>query len=119
MISRANDAAIAPQAPGSPLANQRGMDALEYEMELGDEYIIETHVSDVMGDLARLADGSGTPRLRGAIEWNELDQSEAWAVSLVAAGFTVQAIQEMSPLDEDSTTELLAKLITSRTIMMS
>ena len=90
----------------------------EDEMELGDEDIIETHVSDVMGDLARLADGSGTPRLRGAIEWNELGETEAWAVSLVAAGFTVEAIHEMSPLDEDRTTELLAQLITSRTIMM-
>lgn len=92
---------------------------MDEEMELGEEDIIETHVSDVMGDLARLADGSGTPRLRGAVEWNELDESEAWAVSLVAAGFTVQAIQAMSPLEEDRTTELLAKLITSRTIMMS
>lgn len=88
------------------------------EMEIGDEDIIETDVSDVVGDLARLADGSGTPRLRGAVEWNELDESEAWAVSLVSAGFTVQAIHQMSPLDEDATTELLAKLITSRTIMM-
>jgi hypothetical protein len=91
----------------------------EDAMEIGDEDIIETNVSDVMGDLARLADGTGTPHLRGAIEWNELGQAEAWAVSLVAAGFTVKAIQEMSPLDEDRTTELLAQLITSRTILMS
>lgn len=89
------------------------------EMELGDEDIIETHVSDVMGDLARLADGRGFLRLRGAVEWSELDQEEAWAVSLVIAGFTVEAIHAMSPLDEDTTMELLAKLITSRTIMMS
>jgi hypothetical protein len=92
---------------------------MEQELEIGDEDIIETHVSDVMGDLARLADGSGTPHLRGAIEWNELNQSEAWAVSLVAAGFTVQAIHEMSPLDEDRTTEILAQLVESRTIMIS
>jgi hypothetical protein len=92
---------------------------MEREIELGDDDIIETHVSDTIGDLARLADGSGTPRLRGAIDWNELNHSEAWAVSLVAAGFTVHAIHEVSPLDEDSTTELLAQLITSRTIMMS
>jgi hypothetical protein len=90
----------------------------EQELELGDEDIIETHVSDVMGDLAKLADGTGTPRLRGAIEWNELSETEAWAVSLVAQGFTLQAIQQMSPLDEDATTELLAKLVTTRTIMM-
>jgi hypothetical protein len=90
-----------------------------YEMELGDEDIIETHVSDVMGDLAKLADGTGTPRLRGAVEWNELSETEAWAVSLVAQGFTLEAIQRMSPLDEDATTELLAKLVTTRTIMMA
>jgi hypothetical protein len=90
----------------------------EQVLELGDEDIIETHVSDVMGDLAKLADGTGTPRLRGAIEWNELSETEAWAVSLVAQGFTLQAIQQMSPLDEDATTELLAKLVTTRTIMM-
>lgn len=91
----------------------------QHDIELGDEDIIETHVSDVMGDLARLADGSGTPKLRGAIEWNDLEQAEAWAVSLITAGFTVAAIQQMSPLDEDATTELLAKLVTTRTITMS
>lgn len=92
---------------------------MEREIELRDDDIIETHVSDTIGDLARLADRSGTPRLRGAIEWNDLDQTEAWAVSLVAAGFTVQAILQTSPLDEDRTTEVLAQLVESRTIMIS
>lgn len=88
------------------------------EMELGDEDIVETHVSDVVFDLARLTQGSTKPRLRGAVEWNELASDEAWLVSLVTSGFTVDAIQAMSPLDEETTTELLAKLVTSRTITL-
>ena len=91
---------------------------MEQEIEIGDDDILETHVSDTIRDLARLADGTGKPSLRGAIEWNELNQSEAWAVSLVSAGFTVQAILATSPLDDDKTTELLAQLVESRTIMI-
>ena len=91
---------------------------MEQEIEIGDDDILETHVSDTIGDLARLADGTGKPSLRGAIEWNELNQSEAWAVSLVSAGVTVQAIHASSPLDDDMTTELLAQLVESRTLMI-
>jgi hypothetical protein len=97
------------------------MKAHDDAMELGEEDIIETQTygADVIGDLAKLADGSGKPRLRCAVEWNELEREEAWVVSLVASGFTLEAIQRMSPLDDDTTTEIVAKLITSRTITMS
>jgi hypothetical protein len=77
---------------------------------------VETSVSDVICDLARLSDPSSIPRLAGAIAWEDLDRSEAWAVSLVAAGMSVQAILEVSPLEEEQTLRLLANLVSARTI---
>lgn len=41
------------------------------------------------------------------VEWDEVEREEAWAISLVAAGFTVDAVSKMSPLGEARTRELL------------
>jgi hypothetical protein len=76
----------------------------------------ETSVSTVVCDLARLSDPTSIPRLNGEIEWSRLDRSEAWAVSLVAAGMSVQAILAVSPLEDEPTLQLLAKLVSTRTI---
>jgi hypothetical protein len=77
-----------------------------------------TGVSDVTPDLAMLADFSKTPQLRGAVEWNELERPEAYLVSLVCAGFTVEAILETSPLDDDRTLDVLANLVNTRIITL-
>jgi hypothetical protein len=77
-----------------------------------------TGVSDLITDLAGLSDGSNTPRLRGAVEWSDLGEAEAWLVSMVTAGFTIEALLQMSPLGEEATMRVLAKLITSRTITL-
>jgi hypothetical protein len=77
-----------------------------------------TGVSDVTPDLAMLADVSKTPQLRGAVEWNELERPEAYLVSLVCAGFTVEAILETSPLDDDRTLDVLANLVNTRIITL-
>lgn len=84
-----------------------------------DEDDVSTSVNEVVGEYVRLSVASGVPRLRGAIEWNDLSAHEAWAVSLVSAGFSVQAILETSPLDEEATMGLLAQLVGSRVIAVT
>jgi hypothetical protein len=76
-----------------------------------------TGVSDVVGQFARLSIATtSVPTLRGAIDWSELTDREAWAVSVVSAGMSVQAILQVSPLSEEETLTLLGHLIASRTI---
>jgi len=77
-----------------------------------------TDVSDIADDLARLSMPTSVPSLRGAIEWNDLTPAEAWIVSVVSAGFTVRAIVEVSPLSEEDTLTLLARLIDARILAM-
>ena len=80
-----------------------------------------TKLSDVTPLLANLArlDITQTPQLRGAVEWNELEDQEAYLVALVSAGFTIEAILDMCPLEDDRTLEVLATLVTARTITLS
>jgi hypothetical protein len=78
----------------------------------------ETGVSDVITDFARLAVATSVPTLRGTVEWGSLSAREAWVVSLVSAGFSVQAILEVSPLEEGDTLTLLSKLIDARVIAL-
>ena len=75
-------------------------------------------VTPVLANLARL-DITQTPKLRGAIDWNDLEDQEAYLVALVAAGFTIEAIMDMCPLEDDRTLEVLATLVTARTITLS
>jgi hypothetical protein len=73
--------------------------------------------SDVTSQLARLTLArTSVPTLPGAIDWSELTDREAWAVSVVSAGMSVQAILQVSPLREEETLTLLGQLIASRTI---
>jgi hypothetical protein len=77
-----------------------------------------SEVTPMLANLARL-DVTQTPQLRGAVEWNELEDQEAYLVALVSAGFTIEAILDMCPLEDDRTLEVLAALVTARTITLS
>jgi hypothetical protein len=77
---------------------------------------IETQMNDVTFALARLSVGASTPVLCGPIEWNQLTPPAAWAVSVIAAGFNVEAIIDMSPLPEEKTIALLAQLVATHVI---
>ena len=84
-----------------------------------DEDDVSTNVSDVVDEYVRLSVASGMPKLRGAIDWNDLTAHEAWAVTLVGAGFSVRAIVDTSPLDEEATMTLLTHLVRSRIIAVT
>jgi len=77
---------------------------------------IETQMNDVTFALARLSVGASMPVVCGAVEWNELAPEAAWVVSVITAGFSVEAILETSPLPEEATLALLAQLVSSRVI---
>ncbi len=70
-----------------------------------------TDVSEVVTDLARLADMSTVPRLVEDTSWAELDDAQAWMVDVVRLGMCVQAILDMSPLGEEETLRVLAALV--------
>jgi hypothetical protein len=72
---------------------------------------IDTSVSDVPGDLARLADVASVPRALDAARGLTLDPFEAWMYSVVRLGMCVQGILDISPLSEDETLQLLARLV--------
>lgn len=77
---------------------------------------LETKMSDVTVALARLSVGASKPALCGAVEWNDLAPHEAWVVSVISAGFDVQAIIETSPLAEEDTLTLLGRLVSAHVI---
>jgi hypothetical protein len=77
-----------------------------------EDLIGETGVSDLIADLARLADPLCVPRLNRALSRNEvLSPPEAFVASLVDANMNMQAILDMSPLREDDTLRFLARLV--------
>jgi len=78
----------------------------------------DTRISDIIGDLARLSDATSVPRLRGAVEWTDLAPSEAWLVSVVREGMPLAGIMQTSPLGEEETLRLLARLISARVITL-
>ena len=93
-----------------------GADPAGFAYEHVDDHEADTGVSDVVEEYVRLSLATGVPTLRGAIDWNDLSAREAWVVSLVAAGFTVQAILDTSPLAEEETMTVLGQLVDSRII---
>lgn len=103
------------------LVAERGPEGRDSELpRLRDSFTEEaqTNVNDVVTELARLSIATSTPTLRGVVEWSELSAHEAWVISLVSAGFNVQAILEVSPLAEEQTLSVLGKLIDARVISM-
>ena len=75
----------------------------------------DTNVSDVVGDLARLADPTSTPRASQVVSLT-LEPAESWMLAVVRLGMCVQAILDISPLPEDETLRLLARLIGKRVV---
>ena len=77
---------------------------------------LDTSVSGVVADLARLSDLRSVPRpapghtpsARLALQ---LDPFELWMFNVVSLGMCVQAIVDISPLSEDDTLVLLARLV--------
>jgi hypothetical protein len=80
---------------------------------------METSVSDVVSDLARIADMSTVPRLREPIGRSDLAPQETWMVNVVKLGMCVQGILDMSPLGDEETLRLLARLVSTRVVTCS
>jgi hypothetical protein len=78
-----------------------------------------TRVSDVVEELARLSDPSCVPRMaRPIVSDDGLLPAEAFLASLIDHQFSVQTILDMSPMQEDATLKCLAKLVTSRIVVL-
>lgn len=83
------------------------------------EITAATSVSDVVEELARLSDPTCVPRIARPIgEGDGLAPAEAFLASLMNHQFNVQTILDMSPMQEDATLKCLAKLITSRIVVL-
>ena len=86
----------------------------------GGESGIRTDVSDVVTDLARLADVMSVPRMSaGATDVPRLlAPAESWMCAIVQLGMCVQGILDMSPLEEDETLRILARLVGLRVVTL-
>jgi hypothetical protein len=80
--------------------------------ELGEDDIIEVEET-APAESGTFVARTRTPRLHLAVEWNEVERAEAYIVSLLSAGFTVEAILRISPLDDQRTLAILSKLGTA------
>jgi hypothetical protein len=79
----------------------------------------ETNVSEVITDLARLSDLTSVPRVCDPHGLADLDEPAMWMVSVVRLGMCVQAILDMSPISEEETVRLLARLVGTRIVTFS
>jgi hypothetical protein len=79
----------------------------------------DTLVSTVVGQIARLSHETSIPRIVGAVEWGNLEPFEEWILSLVRSGYSTQAILTMSPIIEDETLAVLARLIHRKVIFFN
>jgi hypothetical protein len=79
---------------------------------------LDTNISDLIGELALLSDVTRVPKLLGAVERSELDPCEEWLVSVVSVRMSVAAIMGQSPLGEEETLRLLARMLKSRVITL-
>lgn len=80
----------------------------------------ETHVSDVISELALLADPSSVPQLNHDLSGHlVLSPPEAAVAALVIANMKMRDILDRSPLREDETLEFLATLVTERVITIT
>jgi hypothetical protein len=74
----------------------------------------ETNVSDVISELALLADPCSTLRLNRLMsDGLELSPPEALVATLVGANMSMGEILSMSPFREDETLQFLADLVTN------
>ena len=81
---------------------------------------IHTDVSDVVADLALLANGMSVPRIMSPLKLaRELDPEELWMCRMVRVGMCVQGILDLSPLDEDETLRILARLVGLRVVTLA
>ena len=80
----------------------------------------ETQASDVIAQLALLADPSSILRLNHDFAGRlKLSPPEVALATLVDANFNMRKILEMSPLREDDTYQLLASLVTRRVVTVA
>jgi hypothetical protein len=74
--------------------------------------------SDIVSLLARLSKPGAVPSLTGPLDVNDREPVEAVILRFVAASKNVEAIVEESPLGEESTLRLLAKLAMEGTLKL-
>jgi hypothetical protein len=77
-----------------------------------------TGVSDLVGLLARVSDPGTLPRVVDANAHARRDPQEALILTLIESNMTVEGIVGMSPLGEESTLRVLAKLVQEGTITL-
>jgi hypothetical protein len=94
------------------------MDALPrlgsiHDIDVECETNVSTSVSEVPTNLAPVADTTSVPRPAPTNDSASpaLDPFEAWMFSVVRLGMCVQGIIDISPLSEDETLTLLARLV--------
>lgn len=72
-----------------------------------------TKFSEVAEDLGRLADRTSVPVVTAAVDVEvSLTAEEAFILSLVGTGLSVDALIKRSPLSEDDTLQFLIRLVT-------
>ena len=81
--------------------------------------MMETSVSEVVSDLARIADMGTVPRVREPLQCAALAPQETWMMDVVKLGMCVQGILDMSPLSDEETLRLLASLVSTRVVTCS
>ena len=80
---------------------------------------VETNVSTLVPELARLSDPSSMPRVAEDAPGGDMAPAEALIISLVESNMTVEHIVGVSPLTEEETLRVLSKLVGSGTITLS
>jgi hypothetical protein len=80
---------------------------------------METIVSEVVSDLARIGDMTTVPRVSEPLAPGALAPLETWMVDVVRLGMCVQGILDISPLGDEETLRLLAGLVSKRFVTCS
>jgi hypothetical protein len=99
-------------------ATKRGTSLPRLHSSPGD--LGDTNVSDVVSELAQLADPSSVPMLNHALSDHlKLSPPEAAVARLVDSHLRMRDILDMSPLREDETLQFLASLIVRRVVTIT
>jgi hypothetical protein len=102
--------------PPPPLPPPRGEHGLPRLGSIPDG--ATTGVSDLVSMLARISDPGSLPRLKRPYVEVQREPAEALLITFIQDNMTVQAIVGMSPLGEESTLRILAKLVIEGTIIL-
>jgi hypothetical protein len=78
-----------------------------------------TSISEVIVDLARLSDPNSVPRVRGELDSSERAPYEALLLAMIASQMSIAAIMQTSPLGDEETLRVLARLVSAQVITLA